>query len=66
MYPTLEARWFMRGSIPHEVREWFARGEPAPIHEPPRMDHYLRLQRSNALGIKLREGRLEIKQRLHQ
>ena len=66
MYPTLEVRWFMRGSIPTEVREWFARGDPAPIHEPPRVDQYLRLQRSNALGIKLREGRIEIKQRLHQ
>jgi hypothetical protein len=66
MYPTLEVRWFMRGSIPHEVREWFARGDPGPIPEPPRVDQYLRLPRSNALGIKLREGRLEIKQRLHQ
>ena len=66
MYPTLEVRWFMRGSIPQDVREWFARGEPPPIHEPPRVDHYLCLPRSNALGIKLREGRIEIKQRLHQ
>ena len=66
MYPTLEVRWFTRGSIPEEVREWFARGEPPPMSEPPRVDHYLRLQRSNALGIKLREGRIEIKQRLHQ
>ncbi len=66
MYPTLEVRWFVRGSIPQEVREWFERGDPAPIHEPPRVDQYLRLQRSNALGIKLREGRIEIKQRLHQ
>ena len=59
-------RWFIRGSIPEEVREWFARGDPAPIHEPPRVDHYLCIQKSNALGIKLREGRIEIKQRLHQ
>ena len=66
MYPTLEVRWFNRGSIPKVVREWFARGELAPNHEPPRVDQYLRLPRSNALGIKLREGRLEIKQRLHQ
>lgn len=66
MYPTLEVRWFIRGSIPEEVREWFARGDPAPIDAPPRVDYYLCLQRSNALGIKLREGRIEIKQRLHQ
>jgi hypothetical protein len=66
MYPTLEVRWFVRGSIPEEVREWFVQGDPAPLPEPPRVDQYLRLQRSNALSIKLREGRIEIKQRLHQ
>ena len=66
MYPTLEVRWFIRGSIPEEVREWFVRGDPAPVDAPPRVDYYLFLQRSNALGIKLREGRIEIKQRLHQ
>jgi hypothetical protein len=66
MYPTLEVRWFYRGTIPEEVRAWFAASEPAPTHEPPRVDHYLYLQKSNAQGIKLREGRIEIKQRLHQ
>ena len=66
MYPTLEVRWFYRGTIPEEVRTWFAASEPAPAHEPPRIDHYLYLQKSNAQGIKLREGRIEIKQRLHQ
>ena len=66
MYPTLEVRWFHRGTIPEEVRAWFAGSDPAPLHEPPRVDHYLYPQRNNALGIKLREGRIEIKQRLHQ
>jgi len=66
MFPTLEVRWFIRGNIPEQVREWFVRGDPAPINEPPRVDHYLCLQRTNALGIKLREDRIEIKQRLHQ
>jgi hypothetical protein len=66
LFPTLEVRWFIRGNIPVEVREWFVQGDPAPIDEPPRVDHYLCLQRTNALGIKLREGRIEIKQRLRQ
>jgi len=65
-FPTLEARWFCLGTIPEQVREWFARSEPAPIHEPSRVDHYLRLQRGHGLGIKLRQGSIEIKQRLHQ
>lgn len=66
MFPTLEVRWFYRGIIPAQVREWFVRGDPAPINEPPRVDYYLCLQRTNSLGIKLREGRIEIKQRLRQ
>ena len=66
MFPTLEVRWFQRGSVPDDVRAWFAASDPAPTSEPPRVDHYMCLPRSNALGIKLREGRIEIKQRLHQ
>jgi len=65
-FPTLEARWFCPGAIPEQVREWFARGDSAPIHEPSRVDYYLRLQRSHGLGIKLRQGSIEIKHRLHQ
>jgi hypothetical protein len=66
MFPTLEVRWFYRGRIPGDVRAWFAGSDPAPTPEPSRVDQYLCLPRSNALGIKLREGRIEIKQRLHQ
>lgn len=65
-FPTLEVRWFCQGAIPEQVREWFACSDPPPLHEPLRVDYYLRLQRSEALGIKLREGSLEIKQRLRQ
>lgn len=65
-FPTLEVRWFCPGAIPEQVQEWFTRGDPAPAHEPSRVDHYLRLQRSHGLGIKLRQGSIEIKHRLHQ
>lgn len=65
-FPSLEVRWFHRGAIPEQVRAWFARNDPAPILEPPRVDYYLCLQSSHALGIKVRQGSLEIKQRWHQ
>jgi hypothetical protein len=63
MYPTMEVRWFYRGRIPAEVVAWYSRIGPSPEEQPGRMDHYLRLADNDSLGIKLREGRLEIKQR---
>ncbi len=63
MFPSLEVRWFCGGSTPAEVVEWFGGGERTPEEEPRRVDYYLRLGNMDALGIKLREGRLEIKQR---
>jgi hypothetical protein len=63
MYPTLEVRWFHQGQIPPEVLAWFGRLGPLPEEQPARVDHYLRLPDNDALGVKLREGRLEIKQR---
>lgn len=53
--------------MPASVKGWFESGEPEPTHEGQRIDHYL-LPEGNGehmkgLGIKLREGRLEIKQR---
>ena len=66
MFPSLEVRWFCSDSIPAEVLEWFGGGERKPEEEPQRVDQYLRLGDTDALGIKLREGRLEIKQRHRQ
>jgi hypothetical protein len=65
-FPTLEARWFYPGTVPEQVREWFTRSDPAPSRQPARVDYYLRLQSSHALGIKLRQGSIEIKHRSHQ
>lgn len=66
MYPTAEVRWFYRGELPPGVLAWFQRlggvlGAPAA-----RTDYYLRLADGDALGVKLREGRIEIKQRQRQ
>ncbi len=65
MWPTMEVRWFGAGSVPAAVREWFGAGDRTPEHKPGRVDHYLHLPDINSLGIKLREGKIEVK-KLHQ
>jgi hypothetical protein len=63
MYSTVEVRWFYRGAIPDEVRYWLGiSGSPA-IQETTRIDTYFCLPEYDDLGIKLRQDRLEIKQR---
>ncbi len=66
MFPTLETRWFYPGPIPPDVLAWYHYGERAPEAQPTRIDYYLRLGDNDDLGIKLREGRIEIKQRVEQ
>lgn len=58
---TLEARWFRRGPLPAAVEAWFADlGEPVEVEA--RTDRYL-APSSDALGVKVREGRVEMKRR---
>ena len=64
MYLTLEVRWFYPGPLPAQLVTWLERRGCLPPLQPPRQDHYLRLEGSPALGIKLREGNVEIKKRL--
>jgi hypothetical protein len=66
MFPTVEVRWFFRGVVPAEVEEWFCSYGIDADEQPARVDHYLRMVRGDSLGIKLREGRVEIKQRYGQ
>ena len=66
MYPTAEVRWFLQGPVPHDVKAWFQRRTGSVEQEPPRVDRYLRLLGSEGLNVKLREGRIEIKQRVGQ
>ena len=63
IYSTVEVRWFELGSIPAGVADWFAEGAIEPAEQIARTDYYLQLPAEDALGIKLREGRLEIKKR---
>lgn len=70
MYPSMEVRWFGKGTVPPEVLEWFRRvwrmGEDPFCSMGSRTDYYFRLGDNDSLGIKLREGKMEVKQRLHQ
>ncbi len=66
MFPSIEVRWFYQEMIPSDVAAWFQQGRVEPGQEPGRVDSYLRLGELDALGIKLREGRIEIKQRQRQ
>lgn len=58
---THEVRWFASGTAPQPVRAWFA-GLGKALAQPPRTDRYL-LGVGAALGIKTRQGSLEVKQR---
>jgi hypothetical protein len=60
---SVEVRWFYQGAIPAETSAWFERSETEFAAMPSRVDHYVRLLNDASLGIKLREGRVEIKQR---
>lgn len=65
MQLTAELRWFNRGTLPEAISHWFEQdclgGERSPAEE--RSDVYLYSPGCDYLGIKLRQGRLEIKWR---
>jgi hypothetical protein len=60
MLASAEVRWFFRGDPPVEMGEWFRDGE-LWTQQPDRIDEYLVLPGCSTTGIKLREGRLEVK-----
>ena len=66
MFPTMEVRWFYKGTVSPEASQWFQQGERRPEEQPPRVDYYLCLSDRDSLGIKLREGRIEVKRRHRQ
>ena len=63
MLRTVEVRWFFTGDIPISVQDWFTAAAPSAAGEAPRDDYYLNIEDQNGLGIKIREGRLEVKER---
>ncbi len=61
-FHTHEVRWFATGHIPQPVQAWYeALGKR--IVQPPRTDDYL-LGVDITLGVKTRQGGLEVKQRI--
>jgi hypothetical protein len=66
MYPTVEVRWFFEGAVPSEVWEWFNARGCRSEDQPPRVDNYLKIVEGDSLGVKVREGRIEVKQRYGQ
>ena len=58
---TAEVRWFHAGRAPAAVAAWFDALGP-PVEAASRTDRYLR-PTDDALGVKLREGRVEAKRR---
>ena len=60
MFHTGEIRWFFKGSLPDEIREWFeSKGQGK--QEPSRTDYYLLLPYCDTTSVKLSEGNLEVK-----
>ena len=65
MYQSKEIRWFER--VPDKnILEWFASQNLSFNKCKPRIDFYLPIQGNNAIGVKLREGNVEIKTRVTQ
>ena len=60
MLPSAEVRWFDVEPLPKDLRLWFQRRCPM-ADENRRTDSYLVMPGSTVVGVKLREGRLEIK-----
>lgn len=60
MLRTTEIRWFFEGSLHSNVLEWFCR-RGHWLREAPREDLYLLLPGTDSVGVKLRQGRLEVK-----
>lgn len=65
MLTSLEIRWFYRGKLPPVVLSWFEQDQLGGQLQPPeeREDVYLYSPGCEYLGIKLRQGRLEVKWR---
>jgi len=65
MLTSAELRWFERGRLPEATSQWFQQDELGDYLAPPeeREDVYLYLPGCEYIGIKLRQGQLEIKWR---
>ncbi|MCB2219843.1 MAG: hypothetical protein KQI35_05550 [Bacteroidetes bacterium] len=58
---TAEIRWFYKGDMPVSFKKWFSCLDGYFEDQEERIDHYFCMPDQSKLGIKLREGRFEIK-----
>jgi hypothetical protein len=58
---TAEIRWFYKGEIPVQFKDWFVALSGRLEDQDERTDQYFCMPDHSKLGIKLREGRFEIK-----
>lgn len=61
---TSEIRWFYKGNIPNTINVWLKNLKGEIELQPPRTDIYLNDNSTSNLGIKFREGRFEVKQKM--
>ena len=66
VFQSAEIRWFFKGEVPKEISEWFAGLDGIFEKQETRTDLYFQLENSASLGIKIREGRFEIKEKQSQ
>ncbi len=62
-FDSSEVRWFFEGAIPDAAREWLDALAGSSLRPEVRTDRYL-VPTDSALGIKLRNSRLELKRRI--
>lgn len=65
MFSSVEVRWFYPGEIPDKVQTWFGGIATEVIEQAPREDIYLLSTHAGKFGIKLRENRIEVKEKEH-
>ena len=63
MFPTVEVRWFYKGSESNDNYSKVFKNVPQFEEQPARVDHYHCFTSKGSMGIKIREGRIEMKNR---
>ena len=63
IFQTAEIRWFFEKNLPEVISQWFIGFDCKFEKQEARTDFYLQLENNTSLGIKIREGKFEIKER---
>jgi len=63
---TAEIRWFFKGNLPWDALKWFEKACSNFTSENERTDTYLVLPDTHDVGIKVRQGRVEIKKLIRE